>query len=273
MNIPVLESALATAHPLMAPLADAVRQVGAFIRAERDRFSIQDIETKGHTNDLVSYVDRTAEDRLRAALVALTPGCGFIGEEGGTQAEGHRQVWIIDPLDGTTNFIFGIPIFSVSVALYEDNQPVLGVVYEVNQDEMFWAVRGAGAWLNDRAIRVAADRDLALSLLATGFPYHDFRQLPQYLDMLAQFLQHTRGLRRLGSAAVDLAYVACGRFDGFFERGLKPWDVAAGALIVQEAGGTVTDFAGGNGFLHGANLLASNGRIHPEMLALVGGGV
>jgi myo-inositol-1(or 4)-monophosphatase len=264
-----MESALAMAHPLMAPLADSVRAVGAFIRAERDRFSIEDVETKGHTNDLVSYVDRTAEEMLRTALSRLTPGCGFIGEEGGSQDASGDTVWIIDPLDGTTNFVFGIPVFSVSVALYRNGSPELGIVYEVNQDELFWAVKGGGAWLNDRPIRVAADRDLAHSLLATGFPYNDFSQLPQYLEMLTQFLTHTRGLRRLGSAAVDLAYVACGRFDGFFERGLKPWDVAAGALIVQEAGGTVTDFAGGPNYLHGATLLASNGRIHPEMRALV----
>ncbi len=244
-----------------------VKEVGDFIRAEAQNFDESKIEYKGK-NDLVSYVDQEAEKRLVKGLAELLPGCGFIAEEGTSTHKSDTYNWIIDPLDGTTNFTHGLPVFSVSVALIKRKELSLGVVYDVMRDECFHASKGNGAFLNHMPISVSKTKTLDKALLATGFPYYDFEQMQQYLTILNEFMQNTHGLRRMGSAAIDLVYTACGRFEGFFEYNLNAWDVAAGALIVQEAGGMVTDFKGGNDFLFGRQIVAGNAT-QPEMLKII----
>lgn len=242
-------------------------QVGEFIRTESKKFTITSIEHKG-LNDLVSYVDKEAEKRLVQGLRTIISQSGFIAEEGTADSVKEEYIWIVDPLDGTTNFIHGLPVYSISIALMYKDKLVLGVVYEINKDELFYAHKNGGAWLNDSSIHVSSIAKLNDSLLATGFPYHNFDRLETYLDLLAYFMKHTHGLRRMGSAAVDLAYVACGRFEGFFEYNLNPWDVAGGAFIVQEAGGAVTDFKGGDDYLFGKSIIAS-GAVNQELFKAI----
>lgn len=244
-----------------------VKETGEFIRDEALKFDHSKIEYKGK-NDLVSYVDKEAEKRLINGLSEALPGSGFIAEEGTSTHRSDTYNWIIDPLDGTTNFTHGLPIFSISVALLKRNELALGVVYEINKDECFHAVKGGGAFLNHVPIQVSQIKSLDKALLATGFPYYNFEQMPSYLNIINELMQATHGLRRMGSAAVDLAYTACGRFEGFFEYNLNAWDVAAGVLLVQEAGGKVTDFKGGNDFLFGRELVAGNST-QAQMLATI----
>lgn len=244
------------------------REVGDFIRQERKKFTPSHVEIKGEHN-FVSYVDKTAEQKIVDALSKIIPESGCIAEENTSDKEGDVYNWVIDPLDGTTNFIHGIPCFSVSIALMAKDEVVVGVVYEVNLDECFYAYKGSKAFMNGQEISVTKANKLNDSLIATGFPYYDYRKMNPYLNLFASLMQHTRGLRRLGSAAVDLAYVACGRFEAFYEYGLNPWDVAAGTLIVQQAGGKVTDFKGDGDFVFGKEIIASNGLIHPEFLTIV----
>ena len=243
-------------------------QTARFLRQELGNVGTHQIEEKA-LNSLVSYVDKTAEAQLVAGLKELTPCCSFLTEEDSVEnSEGYLR-WIVDPLDGTTNFLFQLPVFSISLALEQAGEIVIGIVYEVNQNEAFYAWKGGGAYLNGKPIQVSSRPNLAQSLLATGFPYYDYDQTQAYLKSLEYFMQHTRGLRRFGSAAVDLAYVACGRFDGFFEYSLQPYDVAGGAFIVQEAGGIVTDFSGGANWLFGGEMLASNDKIAPDFLTII----
>ena len=244
------------------------KSVGDFIRREAILFDPSKIEYKG-LNDMVSYVDKTAEIQLVSGLSKLLPAAGFITEEGTAESSDQAYTWIIDPLDGTTNFIHGIPTFAVSIALYFNHEPLIGVVYEVNRDECFYAWKEGGSYLNGKSISVSARQNISSSLLATGFPYYDFEKQQPYLRVFNDLMQKCHGLRRIGSAAVDLAYVAAGRFDGYFEYNLKSWDVAAGALIVQEAGGTVMDFAGGKDFIDKKELIASNNLIAGELLAAI----
>lgn len=224
---------------------------------ERKRFDVSMIETKG-LHDLVSYVDKESEKRIIRQLSELLPESGFIAEEGTSDKHGERYNWVIDPLDGTTNFIQGVPVYAVSIGLLDGDELVLGVVYEVGMDECFYAWKNGGAYLNGELIRVSNIATSHDALLATGFPYSNFEQLDKYMSLLKWAMTEARGVRRLGSAATDLAYVACGRFDSFFEYDLKPWDVAAGVLIVKEAGGVVTDFGAGNDYLFGGEIIASN---------------
>jgi len=242
-----------------------VKDVGNYIRSEASRFSTKDVEEKG-LHDLVSYVDKEAEKRLVEALSAIVPGAGFIAEESPQLKRSNELNWIVDPLDGTTNFIHGVPLYSVSIALIDENELVSGVVYEINLDECFYAWKDGPAFLNDKPIKVSPARKLEQSLVATGFPYHDYSLMKPYLKLFDDLMRTTRGIRRLGSAAVDLAYVACGRFELFYEYSLKPWDVAAGAFIVQQAGGQITDFKGGDNYLFGGQIVASNKIIHNEMM-------
>jgi myo-inositol-1(or 4)-monophosphatase len=244
------------------------KEVGAFIRKERQHFDVEKVEHKGF-NDLVSYVDKEAERMIVEKLSPILPEAGFITEEGTNSTQGEVYNWVIDPLDGTTNFIHGIPNFSVSIALMEGDQIILGVVYEVNRHECFYAQKGGGAFCNDTRIKVSEAPDLSVALIATGFPYYNFELIDRYLNSMKSLMQKTHGLRRLGSAAVDLCYVAAGRTEGFFEYNLNSYDVAAGAIIVSEAGGTVTDFAGGSDFVFGRKIVASNGKIHSEFLAVL----
>lgn len=244
------------------------KKTGLFIKKEALKFNTETIETKGK-NDFVSYVDKTAEKQLVEGLQLLLPEAGYIAEEGTSSKKGAVYNWIIDPLDGTTNFIHGLPCFSISIALMRDQTIIAGVVYEINLDECFYAWENGPAYLNENEIRVSTVKTLQNSLLATGFPYYDYGRMDEYLELFKYFMQHTHGLRRLGSAATDLAYVACGRFEGFYEYGLQPWDVAAGAFIVQQAGGTATDFKGGKDFIFGKELVAGNGFISGEFLKTV----
>ena len=244
------------------------RMTGNFIRKESMNFNANAIEFKG-LNDLVSYVDKTAEQHLVTNLSQLIPNAGFTTEEDTPDSIGKTYNWIIDPLDGTTNFIHGIPTYSISIALYEEDKPVLGVVYEINRGEMFYSYKDAPAYLNNKEIRVSKRNLLADSLLATGFPYYQFEKQPQYMLLLAELMQKTHGLRRIGSAAVDLAYVACGRFDAFFEYNLNSYDVAGGAYLVQQAGGRVMNFSGGDEFINQREMLATNGLVDQEILAAI----
>lgn len=248
---------------LLEKTQEIAKQVGSFIRRERQHFNVDRVEHKGF-NDLVSYVDKEAEKKIVAGLSKLLPEAGFITEEGTSTTKGEKYNWVIDPLDGTTNFIHGIPVFSVSIALMEDNEVILGVVYEVNRHECFYAMKGGGAFCNDTRIRVSSAPDLASSLIATGFPYYNFELIDKYLNALKIFMQKTHGIRRFGSAATDLCYVAAGRIEGFFEYNLNSYDVAAGILIVQEAGGMVTDFSGGDNYIFGREVIASNKNIQEE---------
>lgn len=249
-------------------LVAVINEVREYILKEASGFSEEDIEIKGK-NDLVSYVDKTAEKMLVEGCRDILPEAGFIAEEGTSNVKGERYNWIIDPVDGTTNFIHGVPVFAISVALQDGDDLILGVVYELNLDECFSAIKGKGAFLNDSPIQVSKVNDLSEALIATGFPYQNFEKMDEYLEIMKYIMQNTHGLRRLGSAAVDLAYVACGRFEAFFEYNLKPWDIAAGALIVEEAGGKVTDFSNGNNFLFRGDIIAAN-TVHRQMQELVG---
>lgn len=244
------------------------REVGDFIRKEGASFDRSRIEQKHQFNNLVSYVDKEAEKKIVAVLRKLIPNAGFITEEGTVeQATNNRFNWIIDPLDGTTNFLHGLPVFGVSIGLTDGPEIIAGVVYHIGTDECFHAVVNEPAFCNEKTIQVSTIASLEESLLATGFPYQHGGKSDIYLELIKNFLSKTHGIRRLGSAAIDLAYVACGRLEGFFEYNLNPWDVAAGALIVKQAGGQITDFEGKGNFLFGRELCASNSRIHSEMLA------
>jgi myo-inositol-1(or 4)-monophosphatase len=242
------------------------KEAGDFIRKERINFTFDKVEEKG-LNDLVSYVDKEAEKIIVKRLASILPEADFITEEGTAEQDGKPYTWIIDPLDGTTNFIHGLPVYSVSIGLKHEHEIVLGVVYEVNQDELFYAVKGKGAYLNGERIHVSQARELEQSLMATGFPYSAFGSIDVYLKILRALMEKCHGLRRLGSAAMDLCYVACGRVDGFFEYNLKPYDVAAGIIIVLEAGGKLSDFKQGDDYLFGGEVLATNNHIHRQLEA------
>jgi myo-inositol-1(or 4)-monophosphatase len=244
------------------------RRTGEFIRNEGEGFRVSSVVTKG-LNDFVSYVDKQSEDQIKAGLELITPGCGFIAEESEIENSDADCIWIIDPLDGTTNFIHGLPCYCVSIALQYKGDMVLGVIYEINLDELFYAWKGGGAWLNYKPIQVSQTEKVSESLIATGFPYHDFTRLTPYLELFRELLMHTHGVRRIGSAAADMAYVACGRFDTFYEYSLKPWDVAAGIVIVREAGGIISDFSGQDNCLNGAEMIASNSAVFSEFLDVV----
>jgi myo-inositol-1(or 4)-monophosphatase len=251
-----------------AETAKLATEVGQFIWSQRNLVEEKQVEIKD-LNSLVSYVDQQAEEKLVEGLTQLLPEAGFIAEEGSGTRNHKGLNWIVDPLDGTTNFLFGIPTFAISIALVEGDTILMGVVYELGQKELFSAVKGGGAFLNGKPIAVSKNTTLNKALLATGFPYYDFSRMDGFLKLLHYFFTHTRGVRRIGSAAIDLAYVACGRFDGFFEYGLNPWDVAAGALLVQEAGGIVTDYEGGQNYLYGSDITAGSSTLHASVLAKI----
>lgn len=248
-------------------------EVGQFIlksgqQSEVEKKNLLQIEQKGSHN-YVTAIDKAAEKKLIDALSILLPESSFIAEEGTVETEDKDFKWIIDPLDGTTNFIHGLSPFCVSVGLMYKTEMVLGVIYEPRLNEAFYAWQGSKAYLNGNEIRVSSTKLLDNSLLATGFPYTDYGRLDNYLELFKWCMKNTRGVRRLGSAAMDLAYVACGRVDGFFEYGLSPWDVAAGVFIVQQAGGKVTDFKGGNDYIFGKELVAVNAYLHDEFAKIV----
>ncbi len=254
-----------TLEEITKAACNEITSIGQFIKRESAKLSSIEIEEKD-LNSLVSYVDKETEKMLVEKLAEILPESGFLTEEETEDIAGDTYRWIIDPLDGTTNFLYNIPAYCISVALERDGELVVGIIYEVNHQELFYAWKDGGAFMNGEAISVSTRPTLAKSLLATGFPYYDFSNMDGYLKVLRHFIGHTRGLRRIGSAALDLAYVACGRFDGFFEYSLHPWDVAAGCVLVKEAGGQLADFSGGENFLFGKEMVATNGLVHDEMM-------
>jgi myo-inositol-1(or 4)-monophosphatase len=247
---------------------EIAREAGSFIRTEGDKVTTEDIEFKD-TTSLVTYVDKTAEANIVAALRKLIPEAGYVTEEGTADSNNEKFTWVIDPLDGTTNFLHGLAPHSVSIGLLEDGIPVLGVVYEVKQDEMFYAWKDSPAFLNGKEIKVSPTKDLQNALIGTGFPYYDFDRVDNYIAAMKELMQKSRGLRRFGSAAVDLSYVAAGRFSAFYEHALHAWDVAAGAFIVQQAGGKVTDFNGGKKWLFGGEIVAAAENIFDDFYEIV----
>ena len=248
---------------------DAARAAGLLLRdalAGERRVSF-----KGTPTNLVTEMDARAEQLVSERLRAAFPDDALLGEEGGGCAGTSGRRWIVDPLDGTTNYAHGMPVFGVSIALETGGRPILGVIYDPNRDELFVAERGRGAWLGERRLSVSSTPTLDESLLSTGFPY-DIRETPDNnLREFAAFCLRAQGVRRMGSAVLYLAYVAAGRTDGYWELRLGPWDVAAGALLVEEAGGRVTDLIGGALDLDAPAIVASNGRIHDEMLSVIAG--
>ena len=243
------------------------RRTGEFIRHEGLKFDRSKIQEKG-INNLVSYVDMEAEKMIVQTLKFTLPDAGFITEEGTETERAEKYNWIVDPLDGTTNFMHGLPPYSVSIALAEYDKPVLGVVYIINSDECFHAIKGGGAFCNREKIQVSSVTDFKDGLFITGIPYTAFGKLDQFWDIFSYFTKNSHGVRRFGSAAADLAYVACGKSEGFFEDGLNSWDVAAGALLVTEAGGLVTDYSGGDEYIFGKGIIAGC-AVQPEMYQVI----
>lgn len=252
---------------LTPSVVQIAKKAGEFIAKEAADFDLTKVEFKGKS-DLVSYVDKGAERIIVEGLRALLPEAGFLTEEKTVEQTQTELTWIIDPLDGTTNFVHSMPGYAVSIGLAQDDEMVLGVIYEITHDEAFYAWKGGGAYMNGSAISVSKADKIDDSLFATGFPTYNFSRIKEYLIILNELMRNSHGLRRLGSAATDLAYVACGRCEAYFEYNLNCWDVAAGIILVQEAGGTVTDFSGGNNALHGRELIAG-GAVQPELLKLI----
>ncbi len=250
-------------HVLRKYVSQIADDVAVFIRDELHNVSDKDIEQKA-LNSLVSYVDKQAEEQLIERLSALIPGTGFITEEETVGQEVREINWIIDPLDGTTNYLQKIPHFSISIAL-DINGVVLGVVHDIMQGEIYSAVREGGAYINDRPIRVSQKSELAEAIIVTGFPYSKDYDIEALFSVLRYMLTHSRALRRLGSAALDLAYVASGKFDAYYEGKLNIWDLAAGALLVEEAGGKVTDYEKGSSYLQTGEIISSNALLYEKV--------
>lgn len=244
---------------------EAAREAGQFLKHSVGK--VRTIEVKqGEVRNLVSEIDKGSEERIIGMIRRRYPTHAILAEESGASATTADTRWIIDPLDGTTNFLHGVPIFSVTIGIEHKGEIVAGVVYDPNLDEMFSAERGSGAFLNGRRVTTSVSTELISSLLVTGFPYDLAADPGSAVEHFVEFLMAARGMRRLGSAAIDLAYVAAGRFDGFWEVNLNPWDMAAGALLVTEAGGTVSGYAGEPLNIYGKKVVASNGHIHPAMV-------
>ena len=246
---------------------DAARQAGALLMQSFGKLSQDQIETKNRS-DFVTEVDKASEKKVIDLIKAKYPDHKIFAEET-TRDETGGYRWIIDPLDGTTNYIHGVPIFSVSIGLELDGEIILGVVYDPTRDEMFYAEMGKGAYLNDLPIHVSNTADPAVALLATGYPFRVMHLIDPYQESFKGLFRKVSGIRRAGSAAIDLVYVAAGRFDGFWELDLHAWDIAASYVILQEAGGMITDFAGGDDVLKTGNTVASNSLLHAEILDVV----
>lgn len=256
----------------LAALTEKVREfaveTGTFIRNERKKFSRDKVEKK-HAHDYVSYVDKESERRIVSRLKELLPEAGFIAEEGTGSLTDETYCWVVDPLDGTTNFIHDNAPYCVSIALRNREEFLIGVVYEICRDECFWTYKGSPSFLNGNEIHVSAVSDPDDTFLALGFPYnvHDYK--PTAIHLVNQCYGRISGLRLLGAAAAELCYVAAGRFDARIEAYLGPWDIAAGSLILLNAGGKITDFKGGNTYVSGHQIVASNGKIHDFLLDII----
>jgi len=251
-------------QPLLNIAVRAARRAGDLIVRNLDRSRELEVSVK-QRNEFVTEVDRQAEQEIIGLVRSFHPDHAFLGEESGATGSSDF-VWVIDPLDGTTNFLHGFPQFAVSLALRFRGRLELGVVYDPLRQELYTALRGSGAQLDGRRLRVSDRRDLEESLIGTGFPYRENARLETYLDMFRAVTRRTRGIRRPGAAALDLAYVAAGRLDGFWEMGLKEWDLAAGCLLIAEAGGMVTDLRGGGRHLETGDVVAGNPRVHAALL-------
>ncbi len=252
-------------HPMLINAVKAARKAGTIInRAAQD---VSAIKVMNKTfNDFVSEVDHASEQAIIETLKEVYPDHGFLGEESGQQQNNSEYLWIIDPLDGTTNFLHGFPQYAISIALLHQGQLNQAVVYDPTNNLLFTASKGGGAFLNDRRIRVSQRTKLQMSLIGTGFPFREFQYLDTYMAMLKEMIKNTSGIRRPGAAALDLCYVAAGWTDGFWEINLSPWDIAAGALIIKEAGGIVGDFEGNESWLHSGNIVAGNPKIFAQLL-------
>jgi len=242
---------------------EVVREAAVFIRERHKNRENLNIEVKGMHN-FVTEVDKKAEEILVDGLSTVLPEAGFIAEEGTGPGKRDTWNWIIDPVDGTTNFIHGVFPFAISVGLTRGEEIVAGVVYEFGLDETFYAWKNGGAWCNGNPIRVSTTPRVGEALVATGFPYTNYKYMEGFMKSIDHFMRHSHGLRRLGSAATDIAYVACGRYDAFYEYGLNPWDIAAGMLLVKEAGGRFSDFNGDPHPLFGEHIITTNGHIQEE---------
>ena len=254
-------------HPILNIAIRAARAAGDIILRHIDKLDTLQIETKSQ-NDFVTEVDRRAEQEALYHIRKAYPDHAILAEESGADGE-DENIWIIDPLDGTTNFLRGLNQFAVSIALQQRGQLEHAVVYNPLSQDLFSASRGKGAWLNNRRMRVSKARSLNGCLIGTGVPFKSGQNRSAYFQVLDQMMHNTAGVRRVGAASLDLAWVANGTFDGFFEMGLKPWDIAAGALLVQEAGGMISDYTGGKNWLEQGHIVAAPPRIHVEMLAIL----
>ncbi|HYC38636.1 MAG TPA: inositol monophosphatase family protein [Usitatibacter sp.] len=255
-------------HPMLNTAVKAARKAGSIIT--RASFDIDKLTVRRkQQNDFVSEVDNAAEDAIISVLKDAYPDHGFLGEEGGYRDKDAEYLWVIDPLDGTTNFLHGFPQYCVSIGLLHKGTLSQAVVFDPNRNELFTATKGAGAYLNDRRIRVSRTDKMEDALLGTGFPFREIVNVDDYLRMLRNAMKTCSGVRRPGAAALDLAWVACGRIDGFWEIGLSPWDMAAGALLVREAGGLVGDLAGEDKFLDTGRIVAANGKLFAALLKLL----
>jgi myo-inositol-1(or 4)-monophosphatase len=247
---------------------EAAREAGKFLKYSIGK--VRTIETKkGEERNLVTEIDKTSEEKIISIIRRHYPHHAVLAEESGASESPAEYKWIIDPLDGTTNFLHGVPIYCVTIAVERKGEVIAGVVYDPNLEELFTAEKGSGAYLNGKRIRVSQVSDLIQSLLVTGFPYDIAENPDSAVEHFVNFLMEGQGIRRLGSAALDLSYVAAGRLDGFWEVNLNPWDMAAGVLLVREAGGKVTDFSGAPSSIYRKQVLASNGIIHDAMLGVL----
>lgn len=254
-------------HPMLNTAVKAARRAGAIINRAAQNLDALTVQNK-QDNDYVSEVDRAAEQEIISILLSAYPNHAILAEESGTQGESEFQ-WIIDPLDGTTNYLHGFQQYGVSIALAHKGVLTHAVIFDPARNDLFTASKGGGAFLNDRRLRVSKRIYLKEALIGTGFPYRDFTNLDAYMAMFKEMLQKTSGVRRPGAACLDLAYVAAGRLDGFWEFGLNPWDIAAGILLVQEAGGLVGDFRGEQNYMQSGDVLAGNPKIFSQLLQLI----
>ncbi len=251
-------------HPMLNTAVKAARRAGRVIMRHANQLERLTIESKGR-NDFVSQVDRDAEYEIIEVLRRAYPDHAILAEETGRQGKGD-YLWIIDPLDGTTNYLHGYPQYAVSIGLHYQDKPYQAVVFDPLKNELFTASRGAGAQINDRRMRVSGASSLEAALLATGFPYKNMDHLEVWIGTFRSLIPRVSGVRRAGSAALDLAHVACGRLDGFWEFGLNPWDLSAGCLLIEEAGGLVSDFCGGKHHVDKGHVIAGSPKVYSEML-------
>jgi len=254
-------------HPMLNIAVKAARRAGSIINRATQNLDLLTVQRKGE-HDYVSEVDKMAEQAIVETLLEAYPDHAILAEEGGAQGE-SEYVWIIDPLDGTTNFLHGLPQYAVSIGLQHKGVLSQAVIFDPTRNELYTATRGRGAYLNDRRLRVSKQTRLEDALIGTGFPYHDYSYMEAYMKMFQELMPKTAGLRRPGAASLDLAYVAAGRYDGFWEAGLKQWDMAAGVLLIQESGGLVTDFDGGENYMATGNVIGGNPKIFSQLLQVI----